>query len=176
MAMKKNTGFYFLIFTILFGLSSCATDPLLRRYIVGNWQPVKLGSMDINKLLVSDGTPPRQLTQEDYKMLIDLKENLSKTAANGAIQKSTEADFSSMVNEASTSYKFTSGGLGARDNPKQPIKGTWKLKKKGTKLVLTEVNTKKTFILLIDSLSSNKMVATNKNLPHGMKITYIKGK
>lgn len=174
--MKKNTFFYLLIFMILFGLPSCATDPLLRRYIVGAWQPVKLSSIDINKFLSSDGTPSQQFTQEDYKMLLDLKQNLSKTAANGTIQKSTGADFSLLVNEASTSYKFTSEGFGARSNPEHSLKGTWKLKKKGTKLVLTEVNTKEQFILLIDSLSSNKMVATNKNLPNGLKITYLKGK
>ncbi len=118
----------------------------------------------------------RQYTEEDYKMLLDLKQNLSKPDANGTFQKSTSADLSLLVNEASTSYKFTSEGFGARFNPGQPIKGKWKLKKKGTKLVLTEVNTQEQFILLIDSLSSNKMVATNKNLPNGLKITYIKGK
>jgi hypothetical protein len=176
MTMKNNTIFYFLIFIILLGLQSCATDPLLKRYIVGSWQPVKLGSVDIKKLLPRDDTLPQQFTQEERKMLLDLKQNLSKPGANGTSQKSTVADLSLLINEANTSYKFTSEGFGARFNPGQPIKGKWKLKKKGTKLILTEVNTQEQFILLIDSLSSNKMVATNKNLPNGLKITYKKGK
>jgi hypothetical protein len=175
MAMRKNTFFYLMIFAVLTGLQSCATDQLLKSYIVGPWQPVKAGSLDIKKLFPMDDTLPHQYTEEDYKMLTDLKQNLSKAGVGGTSQKSTMKDFNNMVTEIATSYKFTKEGIGARDNPAQPCKGKWKLKKKGTMLVLTDFGTKEKFILLIDSLSSKKMVATNKNLPKGLKITYIKG-
>ena len=168
---------------ILFGLSSCATDPLLRSYIVGTWQPVKVGSVDIKKLLPADDTLVQQYTQEDYQMLIDLKtlakqlgEGSSQTSIgeDGSAPKLPGDDFLILLNEANTSYKFAKEGYGARFNPDQPVKGKWKLKKKGTKLVLTDDRTKDQFIILIDSLSSKKMVATNRNL-NGLKITYIKG-
>jgi hypothetical protein len=170
--MKKYISVNFIIFAILMGLSSCATDPHLRRYIVGGWQPVKLGSIDLQKLVPRDDTLPQQYTDEDYKMLLDLKQNLSKTAPDGTYQKGTGEDYSSLINEANTSYKFTSDGFGARLNASQPMKGKWKLKKRGTKLILTEINTQEQFVLTIDSLSSTKMVATNKNLPKGLKVTY----
>ena len=173
--MKRNLVFYFMIFTILYGLSSCATDALLKRNIVGVWQPTKIGTIDIQKLLPGDGTIVQQYTQEDHQMLLDLKKSLSKPAGNGTSQKSTGADFSLLVNEASTTYRFTSDGFGARDNLGEPLKGTWKLKNKGTMLIITDANTKQQFILRIDSLTSNKMVATNKNLK-GLKVTYLKGK
>jgi hypothetical protein len=173
--MTKNTLFYLLIFTILFGFSSCATDPLLRKYIVGNWQPVRIGGMDIKKLLPAEDTLPHQYSAEEVKMMIEFKQNLSTRGPDGTLQKSTGADFSQMLNEAGTAYKFISDGFGARINPVHPMKGSWKLKNKGKKLVLTDVKTKEQFTLLIDSLSSKKMVATNKNLPNGLKINYIKG-
>ena len=173
--MKKNTIFYFLILLILFGSSSCATDPLLRRNIIGVWQPTKVGAIDIQKLIPRDDTIAQVFSESDYKTMTDLKQSLSKPDGTGAIQKSTGADFKLMVNEAMTPYRFTSDGFAARDNPRQPLKGKWKLNKKGTTLTITDVNTNEQFILLIDSLSSNKMVATNKNL-NGLKITYIKGK
>ena len=168
---------------ILFGLSSCATDPLLRSYVVGTWQPVKIGSVDIKNLLPRDDTLATQYTEEDYKMLIELKtqakqsgEGTSQTStgADGSAPKAPVDDFLRLLNEANTSYKFATEGHGARFNPDQPVKGTWKLKKKGTKLVLKDMRTKEPFIILIDSLSSKKMVATNKYL-NGLKITYIKG-
>jgi hypothetical protein len=173
--MKKNSIFYFFIFTILLGLQSCATDPLLRSHIVGNWQPVSLGSLDVKKLWPSDGTVAEPTTPEDNKMLIDLRQGMLKPDANGIMQKFTGEDFSRLISEATTSYRFTSDGAGARVNPEHPMKGEWKLNKKGTKLTLTNPDTKEKFILLIDSLSSNKMVATNKNLPNGLKVTYSKG-
>jgi hypothetical protein len=173
--MKRNLVFYFLIFTILYGLSSCATDALLKRNIVGVWQPIKIGTIDIQKLMQTGDTTVQQYTQEDHQMLLDLKKSLSKPSGNGTSQKSTGADFSLLVNEASTTYRFTSDGFGARDNPGEPLKGTWKLKNKGTMLIITDVNTKQQFILRIDSLTSKKMVATNKNLK-GLKVTYLKGK
>jgi hypothetical protein len=175
MVMIKNTSSYLLIFMILLGISSCATDPLLRKYIVGDWRPVKVGTMDLQKLLPKDDTVPYQYTQEEIKMMIELKQSLSRKAADGTLQKSTGTDFSIMLTEANTAYNFTSKGIGIRYHPYQPIKGKWKLKNKGTRLVLTDLKTKEQFILKIDSLSSKKMVATNNNLPNGLKITYIKG-
>jgi hypothetical protein len=173
MTMGKNIFNYFVILIILSALTSCATDARLRSYVVGVWQPVKLGAVDIKKLLPKDDTLPHQYTQEDLKMLIELKKSASKLDAS----ENSGADyFSVLINEANTSYKFTKEGLGARSNPDKSIKGTWKLKKKGTKLILTDFVTKEQFILMIDSLTSSKMVATNRNLPDGMKVTYIKGK
>ena len=174
--MKKNTILYFFIFTILLGFQSCATDPLLRSHIIGTWQPVSLGSVDVQKLWPSDGSVAEQATPEDNKRLIDLKQSLSNQSANGILQRSTAEDFERLISEATTSYRFTSDNLGARVNPEQPMKGEWKLNKKGTKLTLTNPETKEKFILLIDSLSSNKMVATNINLPNGLKVTYSKSK
>jgi hypothetical protein len=173
--MKKNTIFYFLILTILLGLSSCATNQLFKRNIIGAWQPTKVGAIDIKKFLPRDDTIAQSFNDEDYKMMTDLKQSLSKPDGSGAVQKGTMEDFSLMVNEAITPYRFTSDGFAARDNPRQPLKGTWKLNKKGTTLTITDVNTQEDFILQIDSLSSTKMVATNKNL-NGLKVTYIKGK
>jgi hypothetical protein len=173
MTMKKNVVNYFVIFIFLSALTSCATDARLKSYIVGVWQPVKLGAVDIKKLLPRDDTLSHQYTAEDYKILLELKMSAGKKDAS----ENSGADyFSILINEANTSYKFTKEGFGARSNPDQPIKGTWKLKKKGTRLILTGNETKEQFILLIDSLSPGKMVATNKNLPDGMKVTYVKGK
>jgi hypothetical protein len=174
--MKKNTVFYLLIFSILFGLSSCATDPVLKSYIVGAWQPVKLGSINLQRVLSGGDTLARQYNEEDAKMLTELKMRLSNSSPNGTVKKTTSADFSLLFKEAGISYKFTKEGFGARANAEQPIRGTWKLKKKGTKLILTDLTTKEKFILLIDSLSSKRMVATNKYLPDGLKITYLKAK
>ena len=171
--MKKNILHYFIIFIILSSLTSCATDQLSRKYIVGNWQPVKIGSVDIQKLFPRDDTLAHQYTEDDYKLLLDLKQTAAKL---GPRDDASGVDYFSVVlNEVNTSYKFTKEGIGARANSFQPIKGKWKLKKKGTKLILTDYGTQEQFILLIDSLTSNKMVATNKNLPDGMKITYVKG-
>jgi hypothetical protein len=173
MTMKRNIFNYLVIFIFLSALTSCATDARLKGYIVGVWQPVKLGSVDIKKLLSRDDTMPHQYTVEDYKMLLELKMSAGKLDAS----ENSGADyFSVLINEANTSYKFTKEGLGARSNSDQPLKGKWKLKKKGTRLILTDFRTKDQFILMIDSLTSGKMVATNKNLPDGMKVTYVKGK
>jgi hypothetical protein len=173
--MRKNTFIYLMIFTILVGFQSCATDQLLKSYIVGPWIPVKAGAIEIKKLFPENDSVARQYNEEDRKMLTELKQNLSKTGAGGTSQRSTEKDFANLINEIKTSYKFTKEGFGARDNQLQPIKGTWKLKKKGKILVLKETVTKQQFILEIDSLTSKTMVATNKNLPKGLKITYMKG-
>ena len=172
--MKKNTFFNLLIFVILIALSSCATDPLLRKNIVGEWNPVKIGSVDLLKIIPAGDEAVPQYTPEDVKTLNELKQNLSKTNADGAMQKSTGDDFLRLLSEANTSYVFREEGFGGRLNPEQPLKGTWKLKKKGTRLILTDDRTKEQFVLIIDSLSSRKMMATNKNLPNGMKVTYIK--
>ena len=175
--MKRNTVFYFMIFIIMFGLTSCATDPLLRGYIVGSWQPSKFGRTDPQKLLdAGEVMEDSQYTMEDQKMLDDLKHNLIKPDAKDTLQRSIGDEWTIMVNEINTSYMFSSEGSGSRLNPDHPLKGTWKLNKKGKKLVLTGFDKKDQFILLIDSLSSNKMVATNKNLPNGLKITYLKNK
>ena len=174
--MTKNKIFYLLIFIILFGFSSCATDPLLRKYIVGAWQPVKLGSVDITKFLPRDDTLQHQFTQNDYESMLEIKKSLKPQDAvsDGS---SPESGLTQMLHEASTPYKFiTQGYYGERMNPGHPIRGTWKLKKKGTKLVLTDATTKEQFILVIDSLSSDKMTATNKLLPNGLKVTYLKNK
>jgi hypothetical protein len=172
--MKKNTFFYLLFFAILFAFPSCATDPLLRKYIVGQWNPVKIGSVDLIKIIPAGEVDVPPYSQEEYKMLTDLKQNLSKTNAEGSSQRSTEEDFNRLLSEANTSYIFRNEGFGGRLNPEQPMKGKWKLKKKGTRLILTDDRTKEQFVLIIDSLSSRKMIATNKNLPNGMKVTYIK--
>jgi hypothetical protein len=131
--------------------------------------------MDIKKLLPRDDTIAQSFDKEDYEMMTNLKQTLSKPDESGAIHKSTKEDFSNLVNEANTPYRFTSEGFAARDNPRQPLKGTWKLNKKGTMVTITDVNTQKDFSLQIDSLSSTIMVATNKNL-NRLKVTYIKGK
>ena len=172
--MKKNTIFYLLFFAILFALPSCATDPLLRKYIVGQWNPVKVGSVDLKKIIPSGEEEVPKYTQEDYKMLTELKQSLSKTNADGVMQKSTGDDFLRLLSEANTSYVFRNEGFGGRLNPENPQKGKWKLNKKGTKLILTDERTKEKFVMVIDSLSSRKMIATNKNIPSGMKVTYVK--
>jgi hypothetical protein len=159
---------------ILLGSSSCATNQLVKRNIIGTWQPTKVGDINIEKLLPRDDTIAQSFNDEDYQMMTDLKQNLSKPDESGAI-KGTMEDFSLLVNEAITPYRVTSNGFAARDNPRQPFKGTWQLNKKGTTLTITDVNTKEDFILQIDSLSSTTMVATNKYL-NGLKVTYIKGK
>jgi hypothetical protein len=174
MIMKKNSLIYFLVFAILFAVSSCATDSHLKSRIVGVWKPVKIGSIDIQKLVPRDDTIAQKYTEDDKKMLLELKGSSSKPSAGGTPGKSTIKDFSQLINEANTTYKFTKEGLGARDNPQQPIKGTWKFKNKGTKLVITDERAQQEFVLQIDSLTSDKMVATNKNMPNGLKITYIK--
>jgi hypothetical protein len=173
--MKKNSAYYFLILMILFGLSSCATNQLVKRNIIGAWQPTKVGAIDINKFVPRDDTIARSFNDEDYKMMTELKQTLAKPDGSGAIQRGTKEDFSLLINEAITPYRFTSNGFAARDNPRQPFKGTWQVNKKGTTLTITDVNTKEDFILQIDTLSSTTMVATNKNL-NGLKVTYIKVK
>jgi hypothetical protein len=172
--MKKNTFYYLLIFGILFTLSSCATDPLMRKNIIGVWVPEKFGTMDMRKLIPDGDSAGPQYSESDYKMLNDMKESLSKTGSEGKVEKGSEDDFSRMIMEASTTYAFREEGIGGRMSPVNPVKGKWKMKKKGTRLVLTDDLTKDQFVLIIDSLTSKRMVATNKYLPNGMKISYKK--
>ena len=172
--MKKRALHYLLIFTIILSVSSCATDPLLRKYISGEWRPLKLGSLDLQKVIPDGDAEVPQYTQEDMNTLTELKETLSVKNPDGTVKKSTSEDFDRMIAEASTSYIFRSDGYGGRVGPLQPVKGTWKLKKKGTRLILKDEKTKEQFVLIIDSLTSKRMVATNKYLPGGMNITYLK--
>ena len=171
----KKSALYLFFFAILFSTSSCGTDPLLRTYISGEWRPVKFASIDMNKMIPSGDTAVPQYNQEDYKMLTELKQSLSTTNnPDGSGRKSTGEDFTRMITEANTTYIFRREGFGGRLNPETPIKGSWKLKNKGKRLILTDDRTKEQFVINIDSLTSKRMVATNKNLPNGMKVTYVK--
>lgn len=171
--MKKSTLYLFII-TIAVALSSCATDPLLRTYVSGEWKPVKLGSLDIQKIVPDGDIVVPKFTHEDEQVLMEMKNSLSTKNADGTEKKSTSEDYARLIAEANTSYIFRTEGFGGRLNPETPIKGPWKLKSKGKRLILTDEKTKEKFVIIIDSLTSKRMVASNKYIPGGMKVTYLK--
>jgi hypothetical protein len=171
--MTKKTLLSLVAIIIITGMTSCATNKKARSYVVGQWEPYKLGSVEIKKLLPKSDTVSPQYSQEDYNALNDIKKSMGKPSGDGTKKKFTSEDFSALVEEAATTYMFTREEYASRDNIKTPMRGLWKLNKKGNQLTISNLDTPETFVLSIDSLTSMMMIATNPYLK-GMNVTYLK--
>jgi hypothetical protein len=171
--MTKKPFLSLIAILIITGMTSCATNKKARAYIVGQWEPYKLGSVEIKKLLPRADSVALQYSQQDYNALNDIKKSMGKPSGDGTNKKFTSTDFNNLVEEATTTYMFTREEYASRDNVKTPFRGMWKLNKKGNQVTISNLDTPETFVLSIDSLTSVMMIATNPNLK-GMKVTYLK--
>ena len=170
--MTRNKILFLAVIIISAALTSCATNKAAKRNIVGHWQPYKVGTVELRKLQPSDDTVAHQYSQDDYTMLNDLKRSLGKPAS-GEAAKGSSSDFENLIVEASTAYIFSVEGYAGRDNATRPMRGNWKMNRKGTEVTITDAGSLESFSLSIDTLTSSKMIATNPNLK-GIKVSYYK--
>ena len=170
--MTRNKILFLAVILCAAMITSCTTNKAARRNLIGYWNPYKVGTVELKKLQPSDDTIPHQYNQEDYDMMNEMKRSLGKPSGDGT-SKGSSSEFESLIVEASTSYVFSGEGYAGRDNPLRPMRGTWKMNKKGTEVTITDAGSLETFTLSIDTLTPSKMIATNPMLK-GLKVSYFK--
>ncbi|MBL7138948.1 MAG: hypothetical protein ISS17_09245 [Bacteroidales bacterium] len=179
--MKKiqlTQGFVFALFLFL----TACTPAEFNTRIVGRWRPVKLektgmqqSSPDMQQSSLPDDSILDQPPLFDEQALIQLKYEILDQKQKGMTMEDLATQFRNASAESQSTYTFFSNGIGIRDTPgAEPMKGKWKVKKRGKLLIFADKGIAKPIRLDIYTLTRTKMVAGSSNLPKGMRLTYIK--
>ena len=165
------------VLALLLSFTAC-TPEKYTTYIIGRWQPEKIGNYDIYPSTLAEDSEQSQHTSQDNQALDQLKQAIYKSEQNqkGITVTDLDAMFKTASMESETSYTLFERGKGIRKAPgSESTEINWQLKKRGKLLVISGRGISKRIKFNIDSLSMTKMVVNNQsNLPRGMKLTYSK--
>jgi len=162
------------VFALFLSLTAC-TPSKFNALIVGTWQPVKLGTLDIQQNNSEGDTTSGIPYLQNNRVLDLLKQSVLETKEKGMTTEDVLEQVKKTIDEPRVVYTFAAKGKGIRIVPGgEPMQGTWKFKNRGKLLVLTDKKNGQSFKLSIDTLTSSKMVVRNVNLPKEMRVTYIK--
>lgn len=162
---------------MLLSLTAC-TPAKFNTYIIGRWQPQKIGNHDIYPSTLAEDTELKPISSPDNQALDLLKQSIYDA---GKKQKGTtitdmKAQFKKANKESLTTYIFTSPGKGIRVIPGgESMEITWRFKNGGKLLVIKDPGISDRVKLVIETLTMTTMVIRNKsNLLKGITVTYIK--
>ncbi|MBC8315154.1 MAG: hypothetical protein H8E51_06590 [Bacteroidetes bacterium] len=166
-----------LVFALLLSLTAC-TPAKFNTYIIGRWQPQKIGNHDIYPSTLAEDTESKPSSSPDNQALDLLKQSIYDA---GKKQKGTtitdiKAQFKKANKESLTTYIFTSPGKGTLVIPGgESMEMTWRFKKGGKLLVINGPGTSYRVKLAIETLTMTTMLIRNKSsLLKGITVTYIK--
>ncbi|MFH1937201.1 MAG: hypothetical protein ABIK52_06535 [Bacteroidota bacterium] len=171
--MKKIRLIQGLSFALFLSLTAC-TPAKYKTYIVGNWRPAVLESVDSKHYSLTPDSATNQFTGIAHAF-DPIKQSLLDSNKTRITVEDFMEQIQAVTAETRTMYTFSSNGTGTRVVPDGiSMRGTWKLKKRGKLLVLTNPDITQPFKLTIDTLTSTRMVVRNPYMPQGMRLTYIK--
>jgi hypothetical protein len=173
MKLKQLSAFSILLL-ISFIISSCATNHAVEKLLIGKWNPVhvenlapgsyQLGAM---KTIKVDTSTTEGTTKEIELTLPATPDNKEAKIVRYMNNEQNSPVLISITNNQRKVEKYFPG---------KTVSGTWKLKKKGKRLVVKETETGKMVTLDIVSLTDSTTVLIQK-LPFGdIKIKYAKVK
>jgi hypothetical protein len=167
MNMKRLLTVFFIV-TIAFLVSSCAVFYPNQKKLIGTWKAVKVEKLEVNVPTAqapAAGTEAKTRTGE------------GKSSAGGPDSAKIEKQISRMIdNEMKSTLTINADKTAIKEYSGKTIHATWKLKKRGTRLL---VNTKETGKkLTLDILHINDTsVIVKATVPYGsMKVSYRKEK
>jgi hypothetical protein len=169
MNMKRLLTVFFIV-TIAFLVSSCAVFYPNQKKLIGTWKAVKVEKLEVN---VPTATAPAAGTEAKTRT----GTGEAKSSAGLPDSAKVEKQISRMIdNEMKSTLTINADKTAIKEYPGKTVHATWKLKKRGTRLL---VNTKETGKkLTLDILHINDTsVIVKATVPYGsMKVTYRKEK
>jgi hypothetical protein len=159
-----------LFFVLVIGLliSSCAVQPVQKR-LIGTWKAVKIEPFTLTgtPITISENIRNGPRDRHDSTDLQPKPNNPSKVEQQVERMVQSELRSTMTVNENKTAIK---------EYPGKTVHATWKLKNKGTTLVVKTKETDKTMTLYIQHITDTSAVFTTTSPVGKFKITYKKEK
>jgi hypothetical protein len=173
MKLKQLSAFSMLLLIGII-ISSCATNHAVEKLLVGKWNPVTVENLTPNSYQpgATETVKVDTSTEEGTHKEVNLTLPTNPTGKNAKIERFMSTEMRSpitlsIINKQKTVEKFIPG---------KTAKGTWKLTKRGKRIVIKESETGKSYTVDIVSLSDTATVFIER-LPFGdLKVKYAKQK
>jgi hypothetical protein len=166
MNFKRLLSFFILSSLVIF-LYSCAATYPNEKLIVGDWKTIKVEKYEPPVKAPKPSNKPADTTHKSHKK--------SSTATAVAPDPKLEHQLERMIQtEMRSSMTVYPNKNVAKFYPGKTVKATWKMKKKGTRIVAKELNSDKKMTLDILEINDNTATVVER-LPFGdIKILYMK--
>lgn len=164
--MKMNKYLFFIALTAgVLSLYSCAVKPHPNeRIIVGKWRPVQ-----VEKIVDSSEIQAAAMLKGEND------QRKSKTGVPGdagAGSRKQEAFDRLAQAEARATMEIFPDGTALKSLPGHPVKASWKMKGKGTRIVARNLENKMKFVIEILEINKERIVVIEHAPVGDLKITY----
>lgn len=168
--MKRNLTLL-LAFTFVFLTTFCNAGQPIQKRLLGTWKVVKVEKYDIPNI----PTPPPQNTQKGTATPGDTTA-MSATATLHQTSKMEDRLNRIIQNEMLSKMTINADKTAIEERPGKTVKGTWKLKKHGTVLLVNSKEKGKKMTIDIIRVNDTSAVVIQRLPIGGLKITYRKEK
>jgi len=173
MKLKQFSAFSMLLVICLI-ISSCSTNREVEKLLIGKWNPVTVENLTPNSYqpgateTVKVDTSTEEGTHKEVSLTLPSHPQGKAAQIERFMENEKRSPVTlSIINNQKTVEKVIPG---------KTLKGTWKLKKKGKRIVIKETETGKSYTFDIVSLSDTTSVFIER-LPLGdLKVKYAKQK
>jgi hypothetical protein len=157
--------------------NSCKVTYPNEKYMIGSWTPVKVEKYTEPVTPTAEGEIPKEAQRPVAKS--DTNVQKGKSGTQSSVQTRTpEEELQRMITTEgrTTLVVYSEKKMVVKNYPGKIVKGTWKMKKKGTQVIAKEITTGKKMTMDILSINDTSAVVVER-LPYGdIKITYKKDK
>jgi hypothetical protein len=175
--MKKNNTFTALIvFCSMILLASCATVHPNQALLPGTWKVTSIEKYVDPNAPVKTASETAAATAKQAPR-VKPGDSTAKGGVSPALQEPprTEDLIRRMIMvEERSSLIINPNGTAAKQYPGKVIKATWKMKKKGTRIVVKEMSTKQKWQFDILEISDKRAVLLRRSEYGDFKIVYVK--
>ena len=166
--MKKLLTLFF-VCTVAFLVSSCATSYPNQKKLIGTWKVIKIEKYDIPSVAVANAATAQKAKTGDVH-------DTSSAVAVSELSKRDKVINRMMEKELHSSLTINKDQTAVKELPGKTVHATWKLKNKGTRLLIDSKEEGKKMTIDILHINDTSAVVLE-NLPvGGLKVTYKKEK
>ena len=183
MNMKRLLTLFF-AFTFAFLIISCATFQPNQKRLVGTWKAVSVEKYNIPNLKTATQNTPQVVP--DRKTGTNTGTNTTTattivvdTNASSQVPEKSRAEkvLARMIeNEKTSTLTINADKTALKESPGKTVHATWKLKKKGTQLLIATKETGKKMTVEIQKITDTSAVVLETLPIGGLKVTYHKVK
>jgi hypothetical protein len=158
----------FVVTTFIFLISSCAVQPIQKR-LIGTWKPVKV------EPIIVPGTQ-EQVVQKVQETKSNKLDTVDYQAKPREITKADEQKERMIQSELRSTMTVYANKTAIKEYPGKTVHATWKLKNKGTNLLVNTKETGKKITFNILHVNDTSAIFTATSPVGRYKITYKKVK
>lgn len=167
--VKKGLFFYAAGFLLAIITTSCATVYPNEKLIVGKWRPVHAEEYIEMKANNTSSKPAVKQTEKNTVVVQN-----TETVTTGAQAHSGDKMNRMIQTELQSPMVIYANKTAEKTFPNRTVTVTWKMKKKGTRVIATNEQTSRQLKLDILSVSDSTLVVVERSDEGNIKVKYIK--